>query len=333
MPFNGRKVLIIAPKFFGYEKLIQLELESQGAFVDYFDDRPGGDFLTKALIRVDRRLLARRTNRYYGSIVANTNGRDYDDILIVRAEAISSEQLLALKATHPRARAILYLWDSMNYNPNARKLLKHFDCVWSFDRDDANAYPQVGFLPLFYARGFTRTRYPADSFKYDACFIGTVHTDRYKVLERMVSRLEAQGRKVLLYCYYPSTTLFRLRSLLDGGFRRFGRKYVKFQSIPLSQTIDYFDHSLAIIDINRPAQLGLTMRTIEALGARRKLITTNRDVENYDLYDPSYVAVVDRDNPVLPDDFFDEKALAIDEKVWNKYSIEKWVEQVFSRDA
>src|SRR5690606_15810811 len=76
----GKRVLFIAPMFFGYEKLIQAELEAKGAEVDYFNDRPDNGFWTKALIRVDRRLLARKTERYYNSIIESTRSQSYDHV-------------------------------------------------------------------------------------------------------------------------------------------------------------------------------------------------------------------------------------------------------------
>lgn len=332
MYLNGKKVLFIAPRFFGYEKLIKEELEEQGATVDYHDDRPSGDFFTKALIRVDRRLLNRKTDLYYRTIVETSRGRNYDHIFIVRAEAISAVKLNELRAAHPKARVTLYLWDSMNYNPNAKQLLDHFDSVWSFDRADADAFEKVHFLPLFYANGFAETSYPAKHIEYDACFIGTMHTNRYKVLEKIIDQLQSRGIKYFIYCYYPSRTLFRLRSLLDPGFRRFGRRYLKFESIPLSKTIEYFEISRLIIDINRPAQRGLTMRTIEAFGARRKLLTTNKDVVNYDIYDPSWVHLTDRNNPMLSEDF-NKKEPVFDQSIWEKYSVRRWTETIFTLNS
>ena len=44
-----------------------------------------------------------------------------------------------------------------------------------------------------------------------------------------------------------------------------------------------------MLDVSHSAQTGLTIRTIETIGARRKLITTNTEVVKYALYDPSRV--------------------------------------------
>jgi len=325
---TGKRVLFIAPMFFGYEKLIKGELEQLGAVVDYFSDRPGADFLTKALIRVDRRFLARKIERYYGDIIEQTRSRDYDLVLIIRAEAVSGSILDRLRSLHSRARFVLYLWDSMHYNPNARKVLGKFDAVLSFDRADVDANPQIQFLPLFYGRDFERAASWTGSFKYDACFIGTIHTDRYKVLEQVIDQLERDGMRVFVYCYYPSRTLFRLRSLFDGGFRRFARRYVNFKGIPLSEVVDRIAESRAVIDVNRPGQLGLTMRTIEAIGAQRLLVTTNEDIVNYDVYSKKGVCLIDRSAPKVDKEFLDIEGVPHAESVRVGLSARNWVLRV-----
>jgi hypothetical protein len=326
---EGERILFIAPKFFGYETLIAEHLRSRGAEVDYFHDRPSEGFVTKSLIRLNRRLIASRTNRYYDRIIEQTSSRDYTHILIVRGEAISPERVRRLQARHPGARTVLYLWDSMHYNANARSLLGVVDQCFTFDRADAEAHPSAQFLPLFYSESFGAAADWDQDIDYDACFIGTIHTDRYRILERMVSNLEQQGLRVFVFCYYPSKLLYRIRSIFDPGFRRFGRDNLNFVGMPLGSVIDHFARSRSVIDINRPNQLGLTMRTVEAVGAQRQLITTNRDVVNYDLYDPGAVCVVDREDPRLPDGFLSERKPPFNDSLRETYSLSAWVDQIF----
>lgn len=329
MNLKEKRVLFIAPMFFGYEKLIKAELEAKGAQVDYFNDRPDNSFLTKALIRIDRRLLALKTNRYYDSIIASTAHCTYDHILIVRGEAISAKRLRKLRQIQSRARISLYLWDSMHYNPNARTILPLFDSIFSFDRVDVNENPTIEFLPLFYGKEFGRAAAWLGEPVYDVCFVGTVHTDRYKVLEKVIDGLESRGRKVFIYCYYPSKMLFCIRSLLDPGFRRFAKKYLNFAGMKLSDVVDRIAESRAVLDVNRPDQLGLTMRSIEAVGAQRKLITTNADIVNYDIYSEAGVLVIDRQNPVVDDTFLGRGVIPYDETTRCGYSVSAWVDRIF----
>ncbi|PWW38187.1 hypothetical protein [Chromohalobacter israelensis] len=329
----GRRVLFIAPRFFGYERLIKAELEAKGAQVDYFNDRPGNGFFTKALIRLDRRLLARKTDAYYRDIIESTCSKTYDHVLIVRGEAISLKMLRLLRQSQTKAQFSLYLWDSMYYNPNARKLLYEFDQVFSFDRSDVEKNSKVQFLPLFYGHEFERSAQWQGTPVYDACFIGTIHTDRYKVLEKVLDSLNARGCSVFVFCYYPSKMLHCLRSLFDPGFRRFSKKYISFTGMQLSDVVDRIAESRAVIDINRPDQLGLTMRTIEAVGARRRLITTNADVVNYDLYNPKDVLLMCRDNPVVEYDFLEQDELPFNPTLREKYSVSNWVYCIFNESG
>lgn len=328
---KGKRVLFIAPMFFGYEKLIKAELEQQGAQVDFHPDRPGADFLTKALIRIDRRLLARRITKHYRGIVEAAAGSQYDHVLVIRGEAISPQIIAQLRATQPTAKLTLYLWDSMHYNPNARLIKPYFDSVLSFDRVDVSENPEIEFLPLFFANEYTRAAECRGEYEYDACFIGTIHTDRYRILEKLLESLERDGRRVFVYCYYPSRILHRLRSLVDPGFRRFSKKYVNFVGLPLSKVVDYISASRCVIDINRPDQKGLTMRTIETLGAQRKLITTNEDVRSYDLYSKSGVQIVDREAPAVTEEFLFSKVAPFNEEVRAGYSVTNWVQGVLLR--
>lgn len=190
---EGKRVLFIAPMFFGYEKLIKAELEQQGAHVDFHPDRPGVDFLTKALIRIDRRLLARRIAKHYRGIVEAAAGAQYDHVLVIRGEAISPQIIAQLRATQPAAKLTLYLWDSMHYNPNARLIKPYFDSVLSFDRVDVSENPEIEFLPLFFANEYGRAAEWRGEYEYDACFIGTIHTDRYRILEKLLDALERMG--------------------------------------------------------------------------------------------------------------------------------------------
>ena len=48
------------------------------------------------------------------------------------------------------------------------------------------------------------------------------------------------------------------------------------------------------------------MRTIEiALGMRKKSITTNLDIKEYDFYDKNNILIIDRKNPIINKEFLE----------------------------
>jgi hypothetical protein len=73
----------------------------------------------------------------------------------------------------------------------------------------------------------------------------------------------------------------------------------------------YFNLSAAVLDVEHPKQRGLTMRTIETLISEKKLITSNKNIINSNLYDCSRVNVINRDNPQLSNDFIDSPFLLV----------------------
>ena len=76
-----------------------------------------------------------------------------------------------------------------------------------------------------------------------------------------------------------------------------------FATLPISAVNDIFMSSRAVLDVTHPRQCGLTMRTLETLGASKKLVTTNTAVRGYDFYDPTNIAVIDRRSPIIDPDF------------------------------
>ena len=79
MNLTGKTVLLLAPKFFGYEIEIKKELENIGAKVIYYDERPKNDFFTKVFIRLNlKSFISKRINDYYKNIIQATKDESID---------------------------------------------------------------------------------------------------------------------------------------------------------------------------------------------------------------------------------------------------------------
>ena len=82
--------------------------------------------------------------------------------------------------------------------------------------------------------------------------------------------------------------------------------------------------SKCVPDAPQEGQTGLTIRTIECLGAKRKLITTNPEIVHYDFYDPKNIWVYE-DGKALEKDFFVAPYKELPEEIYQKYSIRSWL--------
>ena len=75
-----------------------------------------------------------------------------------------------------------------------------------------------------------------------------------------------------------------------------------FSNKPLPPDVfkDYILNSKVVVDTNHPFQDGLTARFMWALGAEKKIITTNASVRNYDFYTKDQFFVVEDNWQDLP---------------------------------
>lgn len=324
----GKRILFFPTYTYGYENHIKEAMEDLGAKVDVFDERPDETFLTRALIRINRDLMAQKINRYHESILEKTKDNKYDFVFFIRCEAFGKSTIDKIKKLHPESKLIIYFWDSFKYNRNSIHVKDLAHKVFTFDRQDSIKY-NIPLLPLFYINRYS-TIPLVDQYTYKTLFIGSLYSDRYPVIKKIESLMPEQS-KTFSYFYVPSKILFWQMKLTDKDVRPVKYSNVKFKSLKLDEILKLFEESEIIIDVQGPLQSGLTIRTMETIGARRKLITTNTDIRNYDFYDDNNILIVDRNNVVIPDSFINTPFKTLPEDVYNKYSLANWLKTIFAK--
>ncbi|WP_395598040.1 hypothetical protein AB4P95_26250 [Pseudomonas sp. A1437] len=64
---------------------------------------------------------------------------------------------------------------------------------------------------------------------------------------------------------------------------------------------------------------------------RKKVITTNKSVVDYDFYNPANILVIDENSPVIPEHFITAPYVDIPAPIYEKYTLQGWVKTVFSQ--
>ena len=321
--FNGKRIL-----FFTTNLSVNIieTLKRMGAEVDYYSERPNQTFLTRALIRINRKLISFQVNKYHKKILNETNNKHYDYIFCIRCEAFSRNTITSFRNRHPNAKMVVFFWDSFNNNKNSAHVYDLFDKAFCFDKFDSKQYG-VQFKPLFYYDLYAKVN-KLEHYKYKSLFIGTLHSDRYKVVHEIESQLVGMGHESFSWYYLPSRLLFYKMRLEDKTIKSVDKNTIKYKTLSLAQMVELYEQSEIVIDVQHPKQTGLTMRTFEALGARRKLITTNKDIVNYDFYNPRNILVVDRNNIMIPKSFVEEPFEDLPEEIYKKYALTNWLREV-----
>lgn len=330
MDLQGKKILFFTAVFQGFQNDIKQALESLGAEVDFFDERVSSSTISKAIIRINRNYLSVKINKYYEKIISNIRKNHYDFVFFINIEAASKKIIEKLKYSQPKAKFILYEWDSIRNNNHAKGMLEAFDVVWSFDKEDCKKL-NLNFLPLFYNTEYTKIKKPSLFYKYDFCFVGTIHSDRYKIVRNICDQAKVDGYNCFCWYYFPSKLLFYKMWFSDPRFRQIANpKDFQYKSLSKHQLVNIVEQSNIIIDVQHPNQTGLTMRTIESVGAQRKLITTNAHIREYDFYNPNNILIIDRNNPIVPNSFVETPYQELPTEIYTKYSLKSWLKTIFA---
>lgn len=303
------KILLVCKDIGGYARKLaeHLSMADQVCFID-----------TAALAKpFDRapKILRRPLNRWaqlrqFNKAVA-AGGR-FDVALIINPAQIDPKQLTT--GLNASKRTIAYLYDSFSRWPMSREALAVYDEVFSFDPENAEQY---GLKKL---HNFIYDDYVADGDpgEYSA-FVVMAGKDRVPALEGLAKAFDQLGvtdYKFLVQCKpipgaHPGITFFE-------------------QRMSLQSVGELVKRSRIILDISKPGQAGLSFRFFEAMAARKKVITTNRHVLDYDFYNPANILVIDEADPVIPASFVSAPYADIPAPIYRKYTLQGWTETVFA---
>ena len=300
-----KDVLLIGPKFFNYMNTINDALQNMGYSVDYFDERGRPSVNQKIIIRLNipvvsgfvKRKLKLRLYRGVGT-------SKYKKIIIINPEILNGHDVNSLVKGCGCEDHVVYFWDSVKNKTNFLSILNNTSNILTFDKKDAERYG-VKYFPLFYSKSYEFSK--GEKKDIDFCFIGTAHSDRYRLVGEISRQLESYGLKGFIYHYLPTRKIYYGRKILG---KRYGYGHIdsfNFNSMEENEVSNIVKRSKIVIDIQHPSQSGLTSRTIEALGANCKIITTNNSITEESFYDPACVKVIDRNEIKIPKEFVEEK--------------------------
>jgi hypothetical protein len=311
---ENKKILFIAPIFYGYEKVISEQLKKEGASVIFYPEREDG-ISYKLVSNFRKNNLKQFQEKYYTNIFNEIKGTKIDYLFVIRGFLMPLSFIEKMKSCFPKALLIMHQWDSMRNN-NYEKYIGQFDKFFSFDPIDCKNYPSLIYLPNFFLPDY------ADSVKrkiiYDLSFIGWAYEERIKIVNKITRQLK--GKKIFVYSYLP------LLTHIKNIFRGVLLKEAKILPIPLNDVLKVVQQSFCVLDIADSAQTGYTYRSIDAIAAGKKLITTNTYIKQEKFYNERNVMIIDRSNPQINLDFFETAFVKINIE---DYSLDKWIKNIF----
>lgn len=210
-------------------------------------------------------------------------------------------------------RKIVWFWNSVNDGLYAKmhsmtediRWMKKVGCeIATFDPFDASVFQIKKCNQFFNFFGVPKDiLYP----QYDLYFIGNPRGEsREKTLAEIMST--ANNQNLSFNVLMRNTTM--------NGY------------IAYPENLRHAANSRCIVEIVRDNQTGLSLRPLEALGLRRKLLTNNKHIKLQKLYCPDNIFIWGEDNPERLKQFINAPYKPMSESVQMEYDVNTWIKNL-----
>lgn len=204
-------------------------------------------------------------------------------------------------------RVIAWYWNMIKKGGMIPEKYRRLCEVWSFDEQDCQTY-NLNFNRQFY---FSKAKTDNVRIKYDAIFVG-FDKGRYNIVNEISEVLKKNGFNVFINIVKDHTSV--------GKYKDYKKRLEYEQILQLMTTCR------CVIDVPQSEQNGITVRVLEAIFYKKKLITTDVSIKSMDFYHPENILVW---NAKLSEQeikvFFHKPYKEIDEKILYNYSFEGWM--------
>lgn len=247
---------------------------------------------------------------YFNKQVLDQVKEEQDLIFIIRPDLLSDFCLQQLKKSSKKL--VAYYYDSCEKYPRQIEIIKYFDEIYSYEDKDIAQFNFIRTNNFIYDTSIEKAE-----IKYDIFNISSFD-NRIEEIDKISKTLVDGGLRIyFLLFWYENLNYAHLTSITNY--------------ISLEETKALIVQSNAMIDIQRADQNGLSFRTFESLGYRKKLLTTNPKVTEFDFFHPNNMMVIDSFNINIEEikNFLSLPYVEISAGILEKYSVHTFTSHIF----
>lgn len=213
-----------------------------------------------------------------------------------------------IKKIDKNLRIIHWYWNPIsNVKTKPNMIPSSNNDIFTFDKNDSEKY-KIKFKETYY---FSSIDFENKSISNDITFIG-YDKGRLEILEELKEKFSK---------FNISTYLHVVRD--NSSNKTFNYKPM----IKYSEILNIISGTKCILDIVQVGQEGKTQRPLESLFLRKKLITNDKNIINYDFYNSNNIFIIGMDKESRLLNFINSEYYEIDKKIISKYSFENWIEE------
>ena len=235
-------------------------------------------------------------------------------IIIVFDSSIDIYFCRLLQHIYPNKKLILYYWNTIDFLKEKQiSQFKHYWDIYSFDLNDCRKY-QLKYNKLFSPIPDNFLTLETKEIKQDVFFAG-YNKGRIEQILEIIREFDCLGITYKIIC--PDINDFSNPNIITEP--------LSYEEILLEDIA-----SKAILDINYNDIYGMTMRELETIFLKKKLITNNCMVKDRDYYNENNVFIIDcKTKPILKDliEFLKKPFVPLNDELLKSYKIESWFQR------
>lgn len=243
---------------------------------------------------------------------------EYINTIIIFDVVMRDEYILYLSKKYPKKRLILWYWNPVRKSINP-DLLNNISCEkWSYSIEDCEKF-NLRYNTTFYFFELANDLKGNNSGNpiYDVLFVGR-DKGRLNILLKFKEEFETLGLKTKFHIT-PTKWYEKLRNNIYRS------------DIGYDEIINLVTKSRAILDVVQDQGDGLTLRVMESLFFKKKLITNNTSLKNYDFYDSNNIFILGSDSLDRLKDFMEIPFAELSSEIVQKYDFRYWLSR-FNKD-
>lgn len=236
------------------------------------------------------------------------------ETVIIHASILTPPVVQYIRKKEPNIRIIVWYWNPVDKCVDINKF-KKYDCeLWTFDEMDHEKYA-LNYNTQYY---FNDVSLPKAGPSVDVFFVGG---DKGRIVDliSLKSNLDEQG----ISNYFHITPTGKE----NAAYREYYSKRISYDDV-----LRHIVSSKVIVDYVSDKQSGLTLRPLEALFFKRKLITNDKSIEKRDFYCKDNIFIIGKDDINDLAEFINRPYKEVDSEIVDQYDFSSWLNRFFNSE-
>lgn len=212
-----------------------------------------------------------------------------------------------LKDKYPSIRLIFWYWNPAFRVGLPRPELYQMAEVWSFDPSDCEEY-RLKFNTTFY---FNKIEIPEKEILFDILFLG-INKGRRLYLNQLREMFQNELKLNVEFLIVPDKKEKNVEPI---------------KRVPYGDYLEMIASSKSILDLTPAGQSGLTLRPMESIFFKKKLISDNQNLLNESFYHPDNIFILGIDNLLDIKSFLNKPYREIDHSIVEQYDFYSWLQR------